>query len=428
MYDDRSPALIARCADACDVAAALAHARSAGLEVAVRGGGHHVAGFATRDGAIVIDLTEMAAVYVDPARRAVRVEGGVKWGQLDAATQEYGLAVTGGREPSTGVMGQALGSGSGWLERSLGLTCDSLIAAELVTADGRLVRASAHEHPDLFWAVRGAGANFGVVTAIELRLHPVGPIVLGGLAMFPAERGEEVFAAWRDLNESGPDEFGSCLVVATAPPDPNLPPDVQGRPFVGLAVCHSGSLDEGRALVERLYAAVPPLIDGIEPMPYTSAQKLIEPFAGRGLRQYWRAENLPALSDGAIAELLDHGTHPASPLSQVVVEPKGRAIARVDPDFTALTGRDGEYHWYAFSLWEDEADDDAGIAWARALTDRMRPYSIAGISPNFIERAGSERLRSIFGDAKYERLVALKREWDPDNVFNSNQNVDPDRP
>ena len=422
---DRRPALIARPVDARDVAAALAHAREHGLDVAVRSGGHHVAGFGVRDGALVIDMRSMNAIDVDPAARRVRVGGGALWGQLDAATQEFGLAVTGGRASTTGVIGQALGSGSGWLERSLGLTIDNLLAAELVTADGRVVRASEDENPDLFWALRGAAPNFGVVTSIELRLHPVGPIVLGGLAMFPVDRAAELFTAWREVNETGPDEFGSCLVVTTAPPDPDLPAEVHGRQFVGLAVCHSGDLDEGRALVERLYAAVSPLLDAVAPMPYTAAQQLIDPFAQAGQRQYWKAENLAELSDGAIAELIDHGTSPVSPLGQLVVEPKGRAIARTPDDATALGGRDAKYHWYAFSIWADPADDEAGIGWARGLTERMRPYSIAGAAPNFFSPEGTERLRSAFGERKYERLVALKREWDPDNVFSWNQNINP---
>ena len=427
MYD-RRPALIVRPADADDVTAALAYAREHGLEIAVRGGGHHVAGYGVRDDALLIDMRGMKTIEVDPAARVARVAGGVLWGELDAATQEYGLAVTGGRASTTCVVGQALGSGSGWLERSLGLTCDNLLAAELVTADGRHVRASEHENPELFWGIRGAAPNFGVVTSIELRLHPVGPIVLGGLAMFPAERAAEVFRAWREVNESAPDEFGSCLVITTAPPDPNLPPAVHGRQFVGLAVCHNGDLGEGRELVERLYAAVPPLLDAVEPMPYTAAQQLIDPFSQEGERQYWKAENLAELSDAAIEELVAHGTSPVSPLGQLVIEPKGRAIARKPHDYTALGGRDATYHWYACSIWSDPADDEAGIGWARGLTERMRPYSIAGAAPNFFSPEGSERLRSTFGAEKYDRLVALKREWDPENLFSWNQNVNPDLP
>jgi FAD/FMN-containing dehydrogenase len=423
MYDDRRPALIARPADAHDVRAALAHARKQGLDIAVRGGGHHVAGYGVRDDALVIDMRGMKAIDVDPAARVARVAGGVLWGELDAATQEYGLAVTGGRASTTGVVGQSLGSGSGRLERSLGLTCDNLLAAELVTADGRQVRASSQENADLFWALRGSAPNFGVVTSVELRLHPVGPIVLGGLAMFPADRAVEVITAWRELNETCPDEFGSDLVITTAPPDPGLPPEVQGRQFVGLAVCHNGDLDEGRALVEQLYAAVPPLLDAVQPMPYTATQQLIDPFSQPGERQYWKAENLAELSDEAIAELVEHGTSPVSPLGQLVLEPKGRAIARTPDGATALGGRDATYHWYAFSIWSDPADDEAGTGWARGLTERMRPYSIAGAAPNFFSPEGSERLRSTFGAEKYERLVALKREWDPENLFSWNQNI-----
>ena len=421
----RRPASVARCAGPADVAAALRHARDAGLPVSVRGGGHHVAGHAIVDGGLVVDTTPMKELVVDPAARTVRAGAGLRWGELDAATQDYGLAVTGGRDSTTGGAGQALGSGSGWLERRLGLTGDNLLAVELVTADGRHVRATPHTEADLFWAMRGAGANFGVVTALELRLHPVGPVVYGGMLMFEGDDRAAIVRAWRDVNDAADHALGTAPALITAPPAPFVPEPLRGRPAVGMFVCWSGDPARGVDAVAPLRALGPVAVDGVRPMPYTEVQKLVEPVAPWGLREYWKAENVRALGDAAIDVLV--GAHDAcpSPLTTIVIEPKLGAIAHLPEDATAVGARDASHTWYAFGGWEDPADDTANIAWARELAAAMAPYGMPRIAPNFLDGDEGARAATAFGAGKYERLRRLKRTWDPENVFRSCTNIVP---
>lgn len=425
MHRSRRPAYVARCRTPGDVAHALRHARELSLPVSVRGGGHHVAGHALIDGGLVIDPVDMREIAVDPGARTVRVGAGARWGDLDAATQEYGLAVTGGRDSTTGVVGQALGSGSGWLERRLGLTGDHLLAAELVTADGRFVRASAEIEPELFWALRGAGANFGVITAIELRLHPVGPVVYGGMLLFDAVDPAAVLRGWRDVNDASDRALGTAPALMTAPAAPFVPERLHGRRAVGMFVCWSGDPADGERACAPLRALGPCAVDALGPMPYTKVQTLIEPTAPWGLRSYWKAESVPALTDEAIDTLVGAHERCPSPLTAVVIEPKLGAIADLPEDATAIGGRDAAHTWYSFSAWEHAGDDAGNIAWTRGLAEAMKPFGMPAIALNYLDTDEAGRAPAAFGAEKFERLRRVKRAWDPENVFRSCANVAP---
>jgi FAD/FMN-containing dehydrogenase len=420
---DRRPALIARCTGVADVTAAVNFARENELVVAVRGGGHSVPGYATCDGGIVIDLSPMKGVWVDPEARA---QAGLTWGEFDRETQHFGLAVTGGRVTHTGIAGQTLGSGSGWLERKYGLTCDSLISAEVVTADGRFVRASEEENQDLFWGLRGGGGNFGVVTSFEFRLHPVGPIVLGGILFYPFSRTKELLRFWRDYVEEAPDELGTAPAILTAPPAPFVPEHMKGQLVAGLIICYAGSPEEGEGVVRPLQEFGPPEVDLVQPMPYTVVQTLVDPANPPGRRNYWKAENMNELNDEAIDTLVDHAASITSPFSVILIEPKGRAIRRVGENETAIGGRDAAHTLYAFSMWENPSEDETHVAWTRGLMEAMGPFITPGVSLNFTSDQGQDKVRDFFGrDGKYERLVALKNEYDPTNLFRLNQNIRP---
>jgi FAD/FMN-containing dehydrogenase len=421
---DRHPALIARAHSAGDVAAALAHGRERGLPIAVRAGGHSGAGFGVVDDGLVIDVRPIQHVEVDLRARTARVGAGVTWGQLDAATQAHGLAVTGGRISDTGVAGLTLGSGSGWLERLHGLTADSLIGATVVAADGSVVRAGEHEHPDLFWALRGGGGNFGVVTEFEFQLHPVGPIVLGGPLIFTWDRAGEALAIYRDLMATAPDEFGGCAVLQKAPPAPFAPPELVGQPVAIVAVAAFGPFGTAERLLAPL-RALGPAVDAVAPMPYTALQSSQDEGAPAGLRNYWKASFLNGLPDEAIGGALDVAERIPSPLTHVMLQPLGGAYGRVDEHATALSHRDAGWAFHALSLWPDRADDEVNRAWTDELTATMAPYGHGRAHPNYVSEDAGDRVRGFYGDETYDRLVAVKRCWDSDNVFALNQNVRP---
>jgi FAD/FMN-containing dehydrogenase len=424
MHDGR-PALIARCADREDVRAAIDYAGAQRLSLAVRGGGHHVAGYATSDGGVVIDLSPMKGIHVDPRTRTVRAQAGLTWGEVDRETQTFGLAVTGGRASTTGIAGQTLGSGSGRLERKLGLGCDNLISAQVVTADGGVLRASEDENADLFWGLRGAGANFGVVTELEFKLHPVGPVVLGGLLLYDGRHSAELLRLYREVMEEAPDELGTEFVLATGPPEEFLPEALHGRPVAGIIVCYAGPVHEGLEAVRPLRQAIAPAADMVEPMPYTAVQQIVDGFDPPGRRAYWKSEAMPELSDDAIDTWVARGSRMSSQFTSLVLEPKGRAIARVADDAMAISGRDAAYFYYAFCIWEDQADDDRHIEWTREVSQAMEPFAVSGLPLNFTVDRGESRIRSTFGEQKYARLVALKDRYDPDNVFRNNANIRP---
>jgi hypothetical protein len=421
---DCRPALIARCESTSDVAAALAHARAHGMEVAVRGGAHAAPGFATTDGGLVIDLSPLKAIHVDPLRRIAWVQPGAVWGELDAATQEHGLAVTGGRVSSTGVAGFTLGSGSGWLERKMGLASDNLRAARVLTADGHVVTASASENPDLFWALRGGGGNFGIVLEFEFSLRPVGPMVLGGMLLWPRHRARDVMRAYRDLMAEAPDALCGGLALMSAPPAPMVPLDLQGNPAVSVLVLYDGELERGAEHIAPL-RALAPVVDAVGPMPYCTLQSLMDGGHPEDLRDYFRAAFLDELSDPAIDTILAGAEGAPSTRSAVVIHPLGGAFGRVGEMDTALGHRDAEWSIQVLGQWLEPERDTANRNWVRALTDALGPWSRPAGFPNFIAEGGDAAVTVAYGAERYARLVEAKDRWDPTNVFRLNHNIRP---
>jgi FAD/FMN-containing dehydrogenase len=421
---DRRPALIARCATVADIAAALAYARREGLEVAVRAGGHSTPGFGTSEGGIVIDLRALNGIHVSSARRRAWVQPGALWGELDAATQEHGLAVTGGRVSSTGVAGFTLGSGSGWLERKMGLAADNLRAARVLTADGVIVTASERENADLFWGLRGGGGNFGIVVEFEFELRSVGPIVLGGMLLWPRDRAGEVARAYRDLMADAPDALCGGLALLTAPPAPIVPAALQGRPAVGVIVLYAGDPERGADHLAPL-RALAPAVDAVQPMPYTAVQKLTDGGHPEGLRDYYKAGFLDALTDGAIDAFLAGAERAPSPLSAVMLQPLGGAFGRVGEMDTALGHRDAQWGCQILSQWLDPEHDEANARWARELMGDIAPWARPAGFPNFVADGGDAAVQVAYGAERHARLVELKDRWDPHNLFRLNHNIRP---
>jgi FAD/FMN-containing dehydrogenase len=422
---DRHPALIARCTSTDDVAAAVKLAREQSLPLSVYGGGHGVSGAAVCDDGVVVDMRPMKGLDVDPAAQTVRAEAGLTWGELDAATQEHGLAVTGGRVSDTGIAGLALGSGSGWLERALGFTCDNLVAAEVVTADGRAVTASSDENPDLFWALRGGGGNFGVVTAFHLQLHPIGPIVFGGMLMYPAAAAGELVPFFRDFMERAPDGVGAALAFITAPPEEFVPEPARGQPVVGVVGCYAGPIEEGEEAFRPLREFGPPALDAFGPLPYVAMQQLLDAPNPKGMRNYWTADFYDELPEKAVDILVEKCTQPVSPLTQIILVPGGGAIARVPEDETAFGQRTAAWTIHYLSMWVDPADDDRNIEYTRDVAAALKPWSTGRVYLNFIGDEGIDRIKQAFGPEKFARLQAVKTEWDPGNLFRHNQNIPP---
>jgi FAD/FMN-containing dehydrogenase len=421
----KRPALVAHCATTDDVVAAVNLARDRDLEVAVRSGGHSVAGLSICDDGLLIDLAGLKGIDVDPDARVARTGGGVLWGEFDAATQEHGLHTPGGRVTTTGVGGFTTGGGYGWTSSKHGLTCDNLVSAEVVTADGRVVTASETENEDLFWGIRGGGGNFGVVTRFDFRLHELGPIVLAGLALWPIDRASEVLRAWRDYVAGAPDELSTACVVLTAPPEEFVPDHLKGQAALGMAAMYVGDPDEGAGVIQPL-KDLGPEVDLIQPMPYTAFQAILDPSAPKGLRNYWRGEYLTGLSDGAIDTFAEHAPEVRGagiPFSQMIIFRIGQGVSAIPDDATAFSHRDAEYLFHPISVWEDPADDDRVIAANRAFADAMRPFSTGAAYLNFT--ADGDRVRDSYGAEKYERLVALKDKYDPENLFRGNQNIEP---
>ncbi len=373
----------------------------------------------------MIDMRGMKDVAVDADARTVRAEAGLNWGELDAATQTHGLAVTGGRVPDTGIAGLALGSGSGWLERKLGFTCDNLLAAEVVTADGRVVTASADEHPELFWGLRGGGGNFGIVTAFHLQLHPVGPIVYGGMLAWPAAMAGDVVRFWRDFMLDAPDEVGSALAFITAPPLEFVPEPVRGHPIVACITCYAGDVAEGASVMQPLREFGPPGLDLFGEIPYLAVQDLITEANPRGRRNYWSADFLAELPDAAVDVFVGIATQPVSPFTSILLAAGGGAVSRVPEDATAFGERHSPFNTHYLSMWEDPAEDERNITYTRALAAAMKPWATGRVYLNYIGDEGLHRVESSFGEQKYARLQALKAQWDPDNLFCHNQNIKP---
>ena len=421
---DRRPALIAQVADARDVAAALRHAQHESLPVAVRCGGHSGAGFGVIDDGLVVDVRRLKRVEVDLARHVVRAGAGLTWGELDAATQAHGLAVTGGRMSTTGIAGLTLGSGSGWLERKLGLTADNLVGATVVTADGDIVRADASQHPDLFWALRGGGGNFGVVTEFELALHPVGPMITGGMLLFEWERAHEVLAAYRDVMAEAPDELGGCAALQLGPPAPFVPAELVGKPVLAIIVAAFAEEAQAQRMLAPL-RALRPLVDAVAPMPYVALQQITDEGCPHGMQNHWKAAFLDDLPDAAIADAIEVAADIPSPLTVVLLQPLGGAYGRVEEGATALSHRSARWAYHALSLWPDAADTAVNRAWTTRFAATMAAYGDGGVHPNHVSDPAGERVRAFYGAATYERLVAVKDRWDPRNVFAANQNIRP---
>jgi FAD/FMN-containing dehydrogenase len=421
---DRRPALIARCTDAVDVVAALGHARANGLQVAVRCGGHSASGVSTCDDGVLIDLAPMKRIEVDPEARIARAGGGVLWGEFDAATQEHGLHTPGGRVTTTGLGGFTTGGGYGWTSSVHGLASDNLVSAQVVTADGDVVTASENENADLFWGIRGGSGNFGIVTRFDFRLHPIGPEVLGGQLMWPLERAPAVLRGLRDYLEQAPDELAVAFLVFTAPPLDFVPEQLRGQTALGMAAMYVGDLDDGLAAMQPLRDLEPEL-DGIQPMPYTAFQAILDETAPPGQRNYWRSEYLAELSDAAIDTYLEHAEQhaPLSPFNQMIVFRLGGAINRVGEDESAFAHRDAPYIFHPISVWEDPSIDEQVIEGNREFCAAMREYGTGAVYVNWIPEG--ERVRDAYGAGRYERLVALKDKYDPDNVFQLNQNIKP---
>jgi hypothetical protein len=424
---DRRPALIAQCQTVDDVVAAVNFARETGLEVAVRGGGHSAVGHGSCDDGIVIDLSEMNAIEIDPEAGTARAQAGMTWADFDAATQEHGLAVTGGRFSTTGIAGLTLGSGSGWLERKCGLTADSLFSVELVTADGRIVRTSADENAELFWGLRGGGGNFGVVTSFEYRLHSVGPMIYGGMLIALPDRAEATLRFMREYMRDAPDDLGAGMAFISAPPEPFVPPEMHFQPVIGTIICWTGDHEEGERVVAPIREAMQPVMDMVQPMPYTALQSMLDAGGPHGTRAYMKAEFLDDLGDATIAKLVEQGAGRPGPLVQLLLEPMGGAIAEIGEQDTALGRRDVHWCYHALSMWmePDQETADRHVAWARELSEDLAPHTTAGVYLNFTSDGGDDRVRSTYGPEKYARLVALKDEYDPDNLFHLNQNIRP---
>ena len=421
---DKRPAVIARCADTEDVVAAVDFARENHLVVAVRSGGHSVAGMSICDDGILIDLSPMKEIEVDPEAKTARVGGGVLSGELDAATQEHGLHTPSGRVTTTGIGGFTTGGGYGWTSSKYGLTCDNLISAEVVTADGSVVIASEAENSDLFWGIKGGGCNFGVVTSFEFRLYELGPMVLAGLALWPIDRAPEVLRAWRDYVADVPDELSTGCVILTAPPEEFIPPDLQGKPVLGMAGMYVGDPEEGARVMQPL-KDLGPAVDLIQPMPYTDFQAILDPGNQPGFRNYWRGEYLTGLSDEAIDVFVERAREPLSPFNQIIFFRLGQGVNRVPDDSAAFSHRDADYLFHPIAMWEDPADDEREIAFVREFSEAMRPFETGAVYLNFT--GDSDRARSAFGADKYERLVELKDRYDPTNLFQHNQNISPSR-
>jgi len=419
---DRRPALVARCLDAADVINAVKLARDEKLLVAVRSGGHNIAGNAVCDGGLLIDLSLMKSVRVDPASGTARVEPGATLADFDKEAQAFGLATPLGINSTTGVAGLTLGGGFGWTTRKFGLTVDNLISADVVTADAKLVRVSEKEHQDLFWALRGGGGNFGIVTSFEFKLHPLGPEVLSGLIVHPLEKAGELLPEFRRIANEAPDELTIWAVMRKAPPLPFLPTEWHGKEVLIFAACYSGDMEEGQKAVKPLRALGSPIADVISPHQFTDWQAAFDPLLTPGARNYWKSHDFTDFPNAAIKVILDAVRSLPSPECEVFIAHVGGAMARVDANATAWANRDAHFIMNAHTRWRDKAQDSACIAWARQLFEATAPFASGSVYVNFMPEDENERVEKAYG-ANYWRLAEIKRRYDPDNFFRMNQNI-----
>ncbi len=421
---DKRPAAIARCATTPDVVRAVNFGRDNGLLLAVRGGGHNIAGNALCDGGLVIDLSKMKAAQVDPAARRVTIEGGATLADLDAATQAHGLATPVGINSTTGIGGLTLGGGFGWLSRKYGMTVDNLESAEVVTAAGEVVRASATGHPDLFWALRGGGGNFGVVTRFEFRLHPVGPNVLSGLVVYPLAEAKSVLQKYRDFLAVAPEELTVWTVLRKAPPLPFLPEKFHGQEMIALALIYAGDPKGGEPLIQPLRAFGTPWGEYIGVQPYVAWQKTFDPLLTPGARNYWKSLNFTTLADGLFDVVVDHAGKLPSPQCELFFGAIGGATTRPAPDSAAYPHRDARFVMNFHGRWEDPADDERCIAWAREFSNAAAPFASGGVYVNFLTADETDRVRAAYGP-NFDRLARVKHQYDPKNLFRVNWNIRP---
>ncbi|MGH3146528.1 MAG: FAD-binding oxidoreductase [Rubrobacter sp.] len=421
---DRSPALIARCAGVSDVISAVRFARDAGLLVAVRGGGHSFPGLSVCDGGLVIDLSLMKGIRVDPEARTVRAQAGVLLGELDRETQAFGMAVPAGIVTHTGLSGLTLGGGIGWLMRKHGLTIDQLLSVDLITAEGEFVKASATENPDLFWGVRGGGGNFGIVTEFEFRLNPLGPQVVAGPVFWPMEEAPRVLRFYRDWIADCPDEVMTIVVQRKAPALPVVPPDLVGKPVVAVVACYAGPIEDGEEVVQPLKTFGSPVLDLCVPKPFLVHQAMFDPSFRHGWRYYVRSCDVAELNDDVIDIVAEHGRQIVSPITSIALWQMGGAVARVGEGETAFNGRSAGFTFNINGNSETADGFEAEREWARNYWSALEPHHTS-VYVNFLMEEGEERVRQAYGPEKYDRLKALKRKYDPDNFFRLNQNIKP---
>ncbi|MBI4499817.1 MAG: FAD-binding oxidoreductase [Gemmatimonadetes bacterium] len=422
---DRRPVAIARCLGVADVVTSVNFAREHHMPLAIKGGGHNISGLAIADGALVLDMSAMRGVWVDPLARVARAQAGCLLGDVDRETQLHGLAACFGFVSATGIAGLTLGGGFGYLSRRFGWTSDTVLAMDVVTADGRLVRASEKDNADLFWGLRGGGGNFGVVTGFEYRLEPVGPEIVGGAIAWPGEHAEEVFELYRRLADSAPPELALVAGFRLAPPAPWIAKEFHGKPIAAVFVCHSGSVADGETLVAPLKKFRTPVGDIVQRRPYASQQSLLDATQPKGRRYYWKSEYLPGITADLTAKVLEHGRRITSPHSAVLLFPLGGAIARLPTDHSAVGNRDAGAVLNLAASWERADDDARNIEWARTAWSDMRRFSTGGTYVNFLtEEETGDRVQAAYG-ANYRRLADVKAKWDPQNLFRANKNIAP---
>ncbi len=422
---DKKPAVIVQCADADDVAQSIAFARANGLEISVRGVGHNIAGNSLCDDGLMIDLSTMKKVKVDTEQRRAYVDPGASLGDFDAAVQAHGLTTPVGINSTTGIAGLTLGGGFGWLTRKYGMTIDNLLSADVVTADGQKVTASDNENPDLFWAIRGGGGNFGVVTQFEFKLYPVGPDVLSGLVVYPFAEAKQVLDQYRSFNQSAPEELSVWAVLRKAPPLPFLPEAVHGTEVVVFALCYSGDPAEGQKLIEPLRTCGTPHGEHIGVQPYAAWQQAFDPLLTPGARNYWKSHNFEELSDGALETAMEYTGKLPSPQCEIFIAHLEGASNRVPAEAMAYAHRSATYVMNVHARWDDAKDDDACRNWARDFFKDSQPYASAGAYVNFMTGDEGDALATAYG-GNYARLAEVKKKYDPDNVFHINHNIKPD--
>jgi FAD/FMN-containing dehydrogenase len=421
---DRRPAVIAQCAEADDVSHAIAFARQNGLEISIRGAGHNIAGNSVCEGGMMIDLSSMTNVSVDAAKRRANVEAGATLADFDEAVQKDGLATPVGINSTTGISGLTLGGGFGWLTRKYGMTIDNLVSADIITAGGKKIRASETENVDMFWAIRGGGGNFGVVTKYEFKLHPLESENLAGLLVFPFEQAKQVLTQYREFVETAPEELNVWVVLRQAPPLPFLPAEVHGKEVVVLAIFYAGDAAQGKELIEPLRRFGDPHGEHITAQSYTDWQKAFDPLLTPGARNYWKSHNFTELSDGALNSMIEFAGKLPTPQCEIFVGLVAGAANRVPADAMAYAHRDAKFVLNVHGRWDEAAEDESCIAWARSFFEASAPYASGGAYVNFMTEDESDRVAAAYG-ANYARLVQIKRRYDPENVFHLNQNIKP---